>query len=42
MVIERLPRTRASRTRRPRNLWPVMIAIMALIGTLGVRLIAQH
>ena len=42
MVIEHLPDTRASRARRPRNPWPIVITLMAVIGAIGGRLIAQH
>jgi hypothetical protein len=42
MVIEHTPSTRASRTRRPRNIWPLIVAVMALIGAIGGRLITQH
>jgi hypothetical protein len=42
MVIENPPNTRASRIRRPRNLWPLVVAVMALIGAIGGRLLASH
>ena len=42
MVIEHLPRTRASPARRPRNPWPFIVALMAIIGAVGATLIARH
>jgi hypothetical protein len=42
MVIEHPPTTRASRIRHPRNFWPLITAIMAVIGAIGGTLIAQH
>jgi hypothetical protein len=42
MAIEHLSRTRASRSRRPRNPWPIIIAIMTVIGAVGGTLIARH
>ena len=42
MVIEHLPRTRASHARRPRNRWPFIVAMMAMIGAVGGALIARR
>jgi hypothetical protein len=42
MVIEHTPTTRASRARRQRNPWPLIIALMTVIGAVGGKLIAQH
>ena len=42
MVIEHLSSTRASRARRPRNTWPVIITIMVIIGAVGGRIIVQR
>jgi hypothetical protein len=42
MAIEHLPRTRASRARRPRNPWPIIVTIMVIIGAVGGTLIARH
>jgi hypothetical protein len=35
MVLENLPSTRASRSRRPRVVWPALIAVIALAGAVG-------
>lgn len=42
MVLEHLPSTRASRSRRHRAMWPIIIVVMALIGAVGGTLVAQH
>jgi hypothetical protein len=42
MVIEHTPRTRASRVRRPRNPWPIIVAVMILIGAIGGTLLARR
>jgi hypothetical protein len=42
MVLEHTPSTRASRSRRQRALWPIIIAVMALIGVVGGTLLARH
>lgn len=35
MVLENLPSTRASRSRRPRTIWPAIIAAITLAGMVG-------
>lgn len=42
MVFEHLSDARASRDRPPRNVWPFIIAVMAVIGAISGWLIAQH
>lgn len=42
MVLENLPSTRASRSRRPRALWPAIIAVIALAGTVGGVMLAAR
>jgi hypothetical protein len=36
MLVERLPQTRASRVRRQRTFWPVILAALALIGGMAI------
>lgn len=42
MVIEHLPTSRASRARRPRNAWPIIISIMVIVAVVAGKLMAQH
>lgn len=42
MVLENLPSTRASRSRRQRALWPAVTILMALIGAFGGVMLATH
>jgi hypothetical protein len=42
MLIDQLSNTRASQIRRQRNPWPLITAIMAVIGAIGGALLAQH
>jgi hypothetical protein len=42
MVLEHTPSTRASRSRRQRALWPIIVAIMIVVGATGGVLMAAH
>lgn len=42
MVLENLPSTRASRSRRQRAFWPVITVLMALFGAVGGVMLATH
>jgi hypothetical protein len=42
MVIEHPPTTRASRARRNRFAWPIVVALMILAGAAGGVLLAAH
>jgi L-rhamnose mutarotase len=42
MVLENLPSTRASRSRRHRAVWPRIIAVITLAGAVGGLLLAAR
>ena len=42
MAIEHLSKTRASRSRRPRNPWAIIVTIMVIIGAVGGMFLARH
>ena len=42
MILDNLPSTRASRSRRPRAIWPAIIAVIAFAGAVGGVMIAAR
>jgi hypothetical protein len=42
MVLENLPHTRASRSRRQRATWPLITLLAIVVGVLGGVFLASH